>query len=106
MQQHCLLPERATGYEARGAAGKGLPLHVHRKEWVEQGALFTYAPDLASVGALAAQYIDRIVKGVKPADLPIDELSQYKLIINLRTAKALGLTIPQSLLVRADEVIQ
>ena len=73
---------------------------------MEQGALFTYAPDLASVGALAAQYIDRIVKGVKPADLPIDELSQYKLIINLRTAKALGLTIPQSVLLRADEVIK
>jgi len=100
------LRTKFSGLLIRLAAGKGLPLHVHRKEWVEQGALFTYAPDLASVGALAAQYIDRIVKGVKPADLPIDELSQYKLIINLRTAKALGLTIPQSVLLRADEVIK
>jgi len=99
------LRTKFSGLLIRLAAGKGLPLHVHRKEWVEQGALFTYAPDLASVGALAAQYIDRIVKGVKPADLPIDELSQYKLIINLGTAKALGLTIPQSLLLRADRII-
>jgi putative ABC transport system substrate-binding protein len=90
----------------RLAADKRLALHVHRREWVERGGLFTYAPDLASVGALAARYVDRILKGTKPADLPVQDLTQFKLVINLRTAKALGLTIPQAVLLRADEVIQ
>ena len=82
-----------------------LPYQAHRKEWVEQGALFCYAPDLAPVGAMAARYVDKIFKGAKPADLPVEELTQYKLVINLKTAKALGLTIPPSLLARADQVI-
>ena len=83
-----------------------LPYQAHRKEWVEQGALFCYAPDLAAVGVMAARYIDKILKGAKPADLPVEELTQYKLIINLKTAKVLGLTIPPSLLARADQVIE
>ncbi len=90
----------------RLASENRVPYQAHRKEWVEQGALFSYSPDLASVGVLAARYIDRILKGTKPADLPVEDLSQYKLVINLNTAKALGLTIPQSVLIRADEVIQ
>jgi len=88
------------------ALDHGLPYQAHRKEWVDQGALFSYSPDLASVGVLAARHIDRIFKGAKPADLPVEELSQYKLIINLKTAKALGLTIPQSVLIRTDQVIE
>ncbi len=90
----------------RLASAKRLPLHVHRKEWVEQGGLFAYAPDLASVGPLAARYIDRILKGPKPGDLPVEQLSVFRLTINLKTAKALGLTIPPSLLLRADHVIE
>lgn len=89
----------------RLAAEKRLPLAIHRKEWVEQGALFSYAPDLAAVGRVAARYVDRILRGARPADLPVEEASQFELVINLKTAKALGLTIPPSVLLRADKVI-
>lgn len=90
----------------RLAQERGLPLYVHRREWVQQGGLISYSPDLASVGPLVAEYVDKILKGVRPADLPVQEFSQYKLVINLKTAKTLGLTIPQSLLQRADQVIE
>jgi putative tryptophan/tyrosine transport system substrate-binding protein len=90
----------------RLALERRLPYQAHRKEWVEQGALFSYSPDIASVGPLAARYIDRILKGTKPADLPVQELEQYRLVINLKTAKALGLTIPPALLARADQIIE
>jgi ABC-type uncharacterized transport system substrate-binding protein len=88
------------------ASNRHLPLQGHRKEWVEQGALFSYNLDLRSVGKAAARYVDKILKGTKPADLPVEQSSQLQLIINLKTAKALGLMIPQSLLVRADEIVQ
>jgi putative ABC transport system substrate-binding protein len=100
------LRTKFTSLLIRLAADKQLPLYVHRKEWVEQGALCTYAPDLAAVGPHAAGYIDRILKGAKPNDLPVEQLSQFKLIINLRTAKTLGLTVPRAVLLRADELIQ
>jgi len=87
-------------------ADRHLPFLGHRREWVQQGALFSYNLDLRSVGKAAARYVDKILKGTKPADLPVEQSSQLHLIINLKTAKALGLTIPQSLLVRADEIIQ
>ena len=90
----------------RLAAEKRLPLAGHRKELVEQGALFSYAHDLASVGPLAAQYIDKIFKGAKPADLPFQEPSNFEFVVNLNTAKALGLTIPPNVLARADRVIR
>jgi putative ABC transport system substrate-binding protein len=90
----------------RLSSERRLPLPSHRKEFAEQGALFSYGPDFGSVGPLAARHIDRILKGTKPADLPVEELSRYKLVINLKTAKALGLTIPPSVLVRADEIIE
>jgi putative ABC transport system substrate-binding protein len=79
---------------------------MHRKEWVERGALFSYAADLASVGRAAAPYVDRILKGTKPADLPVDQVSRFELIINLKSAGQLGLTIPQSVLFRATKVIK
>jgi putative ABC transport system substrate-binding protein len=79
----------------------------HRREWVEQGALFSYADNIRAIGrAAATRYIDRILKGAKPADLPVEEISEFELVINLKSAKALGLTIPQSLLQRADRVIE
>src|SRR5262249_39941254 len=83
-----------------------LPLYGHRREWVEKGALFSYNLDLRSVGKAAARYVDKILKGTKPADLPVEQSSQFQLIINAKTAKALGLTIPPSLLLRADQVIE
>ena len=90
----------------RLASERRLPFPGHRKEWVEQGALFSYAHDIASVGRDAAGYVDRILKGTKPADLPVQQPTRFELVINLKTAKALGLTIPREMLLRADRAIQ
>jgi len=89
------------------ATKRRLPLAGHRKEWVERGALFSYNDNLRAIGrAAAARYVDRILKGARPADLPVEEVTQFELVINLKTAKALGLTIPPSLRARADQVIE
>jgi putative ABC transport system substrate-binding protein len=89
------------------ATKRRLPLAGHRKEWVERGALFSYNDNIRAIGrAAAARYVDRILKGTKPADLPVEEVTQFELVINLKTAKALKLTIPQSVLVRADQIIE
>ena len=90
----------------RLASDKRLPLASYRRESVQQGALFSYAPDAAAVGRRAAIYVDKILKGAKPADLPVEQPTKFELVLNLKTAKALGLTIPQSVLGRADEVIE
>jgi putative ABC transport system substrate-binding protein len=90
----------------RLAAEKPLPFPGYRKEWVAQGALFSYAPDIRAIGRAAAPYDDKILKDVKPADLPVRQPMRFELIVNLKTAQALGLTIPPLLLFQADEVIQ
>ena len=90
----------------RLASEKRLPLTIHRKELVEQGALFSYAHDLASVGPPAAEYIDRIFKGAKPGDLPFQEPPRFEFVVNLKTAKQIGLIIPPNVLSRADKVIR
>ena len=86
--------------------GTRLPVAYGWREHVVAGGLLSYASDLATTARHVATYVDRILKGAKPADLPAEQVSKFELVINLKTAKALGLTIPQPLLLRADEVIQ
>ena len=83
-----------------------LPGMFAGREHVEAGGLISYAPDLNDLTRRAATYIDKILRGAKPSDLPIEQASKYQLVINLKTAKALGLAIPPTQLSRADEVIE
>ena len=83
-----------------------LPVAYVLRDHVVAGGLLSYGADLAANYRDAAKYVDKILKGAKPADLPVEQPTKFELVINLKTAKALGLTIPQSVLLRADEVIQ
>jgi len=83
-----------------------LPVIYGEKNFAEAGALMSYGPNFGDMFRRSAEYVDKIFKGAKPADLPIEQPKEYELVINLKTAKALGLTIPESILLRADEVIR
>jgi putative tryptophan/tyrosine transport system substrate-binding protein len=88
------------------AAKTRLPAVYTSRDFVDAGGLIGYGPNVADLWRRAATYVDKILKGANPADLPIEQPTKFELVINLKTAKALGLTIPQPLLLRADEVIQ
>jgi putative tryptophan/tyrosine transport system substrate-binding protein len=106
-----LVHPTAPMFEVRGhlmefAASNRLPTISYIREMAVAGGLVTYGPDAVHDTRLAAGYVDRILKGAKPADLPVIQPTKFELVINLKTAKALGLTIPPSLLHRADQVIE
>ena len=101
---HVLLTARARIVEF--TVKNRLPAFYGQKQYVEAGGLMFYGPDRRQMYRRAAYFVDRILKGAKPADLPVEQPMRFELVINLKTAKALGLTIPPSILVLADEVIQ
>ena len=88
------------------AAKHRLPATYHLKEFVEDGGLMSYAPDAAQMSRRAAVYVDKILKGAKPSELPVEQPTKFELVLNLKTAKALGVNFPQSLLQLADKVIR
>ena len=88
------------------AAKHRLPAVYGRRDFVDAGGLMAYAPSIVAMEQRAADYVDKILKGAKPADLPIEQPTKFELVVNLKTAKAMNITIPEAILLRADEVIR
>jgi putative tryptophan/tyrosine transport system substrate-binding protein len=84
----------------------GLPTMYNVREFVEAGGLMSYGPNFLDLYRRAADLVDKILRGAKPADIPVEQPTKYDLVVSLKTAKALGLTVPESFLLRADEVIE
>jgi putative ABC transport system substrate-binding protein len=100
------LMDNLLGRVAALAATYRLPAMYNWKMYVEAGGLMSYGPSLSDSHRRAATYVDKILKGAKPADLPVEQPTQYELVINLKTAQALDLTMPPSILLQANEVIR
>ena len=88
------------------AIKRRLPVIYHAPEWVEDGGLISYGVSYTDLYRRAATYVDKILKGAKPADLPVEQPKKFEFVINLKAAKQIGLTIPPNVLVRADKVIK
>jgi putative ABC transport system substrate-binding protein len=88
------------------AARNNVPAVYWRSTFVRDGGLLSYGPDNVIIFRRSASYVDRILRGAKPADLPVQQPTKFELVVNLKTAKALGLTIPEGFLQRADEIIE
>jgi putative ABC transport system substrate-binding protein len=88
------------------AAKHRLPILCEWREMAEAGCLMSYGPNISDLYRRAAAYVDRILRGEKPGDLPVEQPTKFELVISLKTAKALGLTVPQTLLLQAEQVIQ
>ena len=95
-------PDQVTGLVQRSR----LPSIYGARQYVDAGGLMSYGPSNTDLFRRAATYVDKILKGAKPAELPVEQPTKFELVINLKTAKALGLTIPQSLIRRADQIIE
>jgi putative ABC transport system substrate-binding protein len=91
---------------AEFAATNHLPTSFPSMEFVEAGGLMSYGPNQHDIFRRTAAFVDKILKGAKPADLPVEQPTRFELVVNMKTAKALGITIPQTILVRADRVIE
>ena len=104
------LPQAVPSFHRRQilefATKNRLPSTHGQKEWVESGGLMSYGPDSLDIHRRAATYVNKILKGAKPADLPVEQPMKFEFVINLKTAKQIGVTIPQSVLYRADRVIK
>ena len=100
------LTVRYRGRIAELAAKNRLPAMYGLREVADAGGLMAYGANVADLCRRAATYVDKILKGTKPADLPVEQPTKFELVINLKTAKALGLTIPQTLMLRADQIIE
>jgi len=104
-----IVDARMVGFRkiiAEAAIKARIPCVAGWREYVTAGALASYAPDFRALFHRSAYYVDRILRGAKPADLPVEQPSKFELVVNLRTAKAIGVTVPNAVLLRADEVIQ
>jgi putative ABC transport system substrate-binding protein len=88
------------------AAKNRLPTMCARGDYVDNGCMMSYRPSYVAEGRVAARYVDKILKGTKPPDLPVEQPMKFEFVINLKTAKQIGLTIPPNVLVRADKVIK
>jgi len=97
------LPSRAT---ISAAARNNVPAVYWLSDFAREGGLLSYGVDYVDTSRRAASYVDRILRGAKPGDLPVQFPTKFEMAVNLKTAKALGLTVPQSILLRADEVIE